>query len=173
MLLPRRKRSSHSATASTEARDVEYAHVYMLAGLSVERHRRGGPLRRGSSWGWLHYKHPDALLDGEGTSASSQKKVPPSSLVLSVIQRFSVHLTTDWKQRAMCAVPVLFVTIYVSVAADERSPSMPLAAPCMVLIISLFSCSSIRVRGQFSCDTFFDANYIFIISLLQRLHSSS
>ena len=47
------------------------ASVYMFARLSVERHRRGGPLRRGSSWGWLHYKHPDALLDGEGTSASS------------------------------------------------------------------------------------------------------
>ena len=71
MLLPRRLRSSHSATASTEAGDGEYAHVYMLARLSVERHRCGGSLRRGSSWGWLHYKHPDALLDGEGTSASS------------------------------------------------------------------------------------------------------
>jgi hypothetical protein len=35
------------------------ASVYMFARLSVERHRRGGPLRRGSSWGWLHYKHPD------------------------------------------------------------------------------------------------------------------
>ena len=40
----------------------------------------------------------------------------------------------------MCAVPVLLVTIYVSVAADERSPAMPLAAPCVVLIIILTFC---------------------------------